>query len=157
MSLFAIADLHLSLGTNKPMDAFPGWNGYVRRLEDNWRRLVADGDTVVVAGDVSWGMSLEQAGADLAFLHSLPGRKILMKGNHDYWWTTRRKMDAYLEEHGLTSVSILHNDAYTVDDSLAVCGTRGWFYDAEADADKRFWPGRWGGLTRPSTRQWRPV
>ena len=90
MSLFAIADLHLSLGTNKPMDAFPGWNGYVRRLEDNWRRLVADGDTVVVAGDVSWGMSLEQAGADLAFLHSLPGRKILMKGNHDYWWTTRR-------------------------------------------------------------------
>ena len=137
MSLFAIADLHLSLGTNKPMDAFPGWNGYVRRLEDNWRRLVADGDTVVVAGDVSWGMSLEQAGADLAFLHSLPGRKILMKGNHDYWWTTRRKMDAYLEEHGLTSVSILHNDAYTVDDSLAVCGTRGWFYDAEADADKK--------------------
>ena len=137
MSLFAIADLHLSLGTNKPMDAFPGWNGYVRRLEDNWRRLVADGDTVVVAGDVSWGMSLEQAGADLAFLHSLPGRKILMKGNHDYWWNTRRKMDAYLEEHGLTSVSILHNDAYTVDDSLAVCGTRGWFYDAEADADKK--------------------
>lgn len=142
MSLFAIADLHLSLGTNKPMDDFPGWNGYVRRLEDNWRRLVTDGDTVVVAGDVSWGMSLEQAGADFAFLHKLPGRKILLKGNHDYWWTTRRKMDAYLEDNGLTSLSILHNDAYAVDGRLAVCGTRAGFTTQRRMRTKRFWPGR---------------
>lgn len=133
MSLFAIADTHLSLGGNKAMDIFPGWDGYVQRLEAQWRALIAPEDTVVIAGDVSWGMSLEQALPDFAFLHALPGRKLLIKGNHDYWWTTRRKMDAFFVEHGLASLQILHNDACAVDGRFAVCGTRGWFTDAEPD------------------------
>ena len=137
MSLFAIADLHLSLGTNKPMDDFPGWSGYVSRLESNWRRLITPQDTVVIAGDITWGMSLEEAKPDFAWIDRLPGHKLLMKGNHDYWWTTRRKMDTFLEACGFSTLSILHNDAYAVDGQLAVCGTRGWFYDAEEDADKK--------------------
>lgn len=136
MALFAIADLHLSLGTNKPMDVFPGWNNYVERLENNWRKLISGDDTVVIAGDISWAMSLEQTIKDFAFLQSLPGRKLLLKGNHDYWWTTRRKMDAFLESNGFDSLGIVHNSAEVAGD-FAVCGTRGWFYDAEADADKK--------------------
>jgi predicted phosphohydrolase len=136
MSLFAIADLHLSLGTNKPMDDFPGWRDYVSRLEQNWRALVAPEDTVVIAGDISWGMTLEQARTDFAFLESLPGKKLLLKGNHDYWWSTRRKMDQFIDEAGFTSLTIIHNTAEAVGE-FAVCGTRGWFYDAEADEDKK--------------------
>ena len=136
MSLFAIADLHLSLGTNKPMDDFPGWRDYVSRLGQNWRALVAPEDTVVIAGDISWGMTLEQARTDFAFLESLPGKKLLLKGNHDYWWSTRRKMDQFIDEAGFTSLTIVHNTAEAVGE-FAVCGTRGWFYDAEADEDKK--------------------
>ena len=93
MALFTIADLHLSLGTDKPMDVFPGWKNYVDRLEANWRRLVSDGDTVVIAGDISWAMKLEDAAADFTFLHALPGEKLILKGNHDYWWSTRKKLE----------------------------------------------------------------
>ena len=136
MALFAIADLHLSLGSDKPMDVFRGWEDYVPRLEENWRSVVGEKDTVVIAGDISWAMSLSEAKTDFAFLHSLPGQKLLLKGNHDYWWTTRRKMDAFLAENGFDDLRIVHNDAVVVDDRYAVCGTRGWFYDAEGDADK---------------------
>lgn len=100
MSLFVIADLHLSLNGEKPMDVFRGWHNYVERLEDNWRRVVQEGDTVVIAGDISWAMKLEDAVQDFQFLHSLPGEKILLKGNHDYWWSTRSKIDQFLAEHG---------------------------------------------------------
>ncbi len=137
MALYAIADLHLSLGTNKPMDDFPGWHGYVDRLKENWISQITDEDVVVIAGDISWGMTLPQALEDFRFLHALPGKKLLLKGNHDYWWDTRRKMDRFLEENKLTSLRIVHNDCYDVGDGRAVCGTRGWFYDAEADADKK--------------------
>ena len=137
MALYAIADLHLSLGCNKPMDVFPGWHGYVERLKENWLNTVSDQDVVVIAGDISWGMSLSQALADFQFLNDLPGRKLLLKGNHDYWWETRRKMDAFFEQHGLTTLTIVHNDCYPLGDGRAVCGTRGWFYDAEADVDKK--------------------
>ena len=137
MALYAIGDLHLSLGTDKPMDDFYGWDHYVERLESNWRRLITEQDTVVIAGDISWGMTMEEAHADFAFLQSLPGQKLLIKGNHDYWWQTRRKMDVYLSENGFSTLRIVHNDAVAVDDRLAVCGTRGWFYDAEGDADKK--------------------
>ena len=85
MAVFTIGDTHLSLGSSKPMDIFSGWDNYVCRLEENWRRLISDEDTVVIAGDVSWGISLEEAKQDFVFLNSLPGKKILMKGNHDYW------------------------------------------------------------------------
>lgn len=137
MALFGIADLHLSLGTDKPMDDFPGWHGYVQRLENNWRASVKDDDIVVIAGDISWGMSLGSALEDFRFLHSLPGRKLLLKGNHDYWWETRRKMDNFFLANDLSSLTIVHNDCVDVGDGRAVCGTRGWFYDAEADVDKK--------------------
>ncbi len=137
MALYAIGDTHLSLSVNKPMTVFPGWEHYVERLEANWRALVAPEDTVVIPGDISWGMSLEQAKADFAFLQSLPGRKLLLKGNHDYWWCTRRKMDAFLTENGFDTLRFVHNDAVPVDDRVAVCGTRGWFFDAEQDADRK--------------------
>ena len=137
MALYGIADLHLSLGTDKPMDDFPGWSGYVDRLRSNWIRLINDDDVVVIAGDISWGMTLQEALLDFRFLNELPGKKLLLKGNHDYWWETRRKMDAFFADHHLDSLIIVHNDSFEIDGGYAVCGTRGWFYDAEADADKK--------------------
>lgn len=130
MALYAIADTHLSLSTDKPMDVFRGWTDYKQRLESHWRALVKPTDTVVIAGDISWGMSLNESLADFRFLHDLPGQKLIFKGNHDYWWTTRRKMDTFLKENGLHTLRIVHNDAVVVGD-IAVCGTRGWFYDEE--------------------------
>lgn len=134
MSLFAIADLHLSLGADKPMDVFPGWEDYVARLEKNWRAIVKESDTVVLAGDISWAMKLEDTDKDFSFIQSLPGKKLILKGNHDYWWTTRKKMDAYLANAGLDTLSIVHNSAVPVE-NMAVCGTRGWFYDAQTEED----------------------
>ena len=131
MSLFAIADTHLSLSADKPMDIFNGWSDYVQRLEKNWRAVVSDGDTVVIPGDVSWAMSLEGAQKDFAFLDSLPGKKILMKGNHDYWWNTARKMENFFKEKGFETLSIVHNSAVSVG-NISVCGTRGWFYEEDA-------------------------
>lgn len=115
------------------MTVFTGWNDYVTRLEKHWRRLVTPQDTVVLAGDISWAMSLDETLKDFRFLHGLPGHKLLLKGNHDYWWCTRRKMDAFFEQNGLTSLTVVHNDAVTVDDRFAVCGSRGWFYDDAED------------------------
>ncbi len=132
MSLFAIADLHLSLGAQKPMDVFTGWEDYVSRLERNWRKVVKPQDTVVVAGAISWGMKLEETARDFAFLDSLPGTKLLLKGNHDYWWGTRRKMEEYFRSSGYDTLQILFNSAVRVG-AFAVCGTRGWFYDDGGD------------------------
>lgn len=136
MSIFAIADTHLSLGTDKPMDIFNGWQDYVTRLESNWRKLVCEKDTVVISGDVSWAMTLETALDDFRFLDSLPGQKLIIKGNHDFWWTTMRKMENWLSENGMTSIRIIHNNAFQAG-SFAVCGSRGWFFDAENDPDNK--------------------
>lgn len=136
MSLFAIADTHLSLGTDKPMDIFKGWSGYVDKLRENWESTVSDSDTVVIAGDISWGMSLEGALDDFRFIDSLPGQKIILKGNHDYWWTTMRKMDTFLNQNDMNTIRFLHNNTITVGD-IAVCGSRGWFFDAEESADNK--------------------
>ena len=135
MSIFAIGDTHLTFSTDKPMDIFRGWTDYVERLEKNWRAVVGEDDTVVIPGDISWAMSLEQAKKDFAFLDSLPGKKLIMKGNHDYWWTTKRKMDTFLSENGFDSLSILHNNAFRVGD-FTLCGSRGWFFDAENSDSK---------------------
>jgi len=136
MSLFVIADLHLSFGTNKPMDVFHGWNNYEKRLEENWRALVTDDDTVVIPGDISWAMKLQECYEDFKFIHNLPGKKLFLKGNHDYWWDTRRKMESFLRENNFDSIDIVFNSAKAVGE-YAVCGTRGWFYDAETDSDKK--------------------
>lgn len=126
VSVWAIADLHLSLSTDKPMDVFgPGWQNYVARLEEAWRRFVALEDTVLIPGDISWGISMEEALADLEFLESLPGTKILSKGNHDYWWGTNKKVEDFLLAHGLTSMKVLKNNGFVVENVL-VAGSRGW-------------------------------
>ncbi|MBQ3417232.1 MAG: metallophosphoesterase [Ruminococcus sp.] len=134
MSLYAIADTHLSLGTDKPMDVFKGWSDYVDRLKENWERLVGEDDTVVVGGDISWAMKLEECYEDFAFLNALPGTKIFLKGNHDYWWQTKKKIEDYLSLNGFDTIRILFNNAYEVGD-IAVCGSRGWYYDKETEQD----------------------
>ena len=136
MSLFAIADLHLSLGEDKPMDIFAGWDNYIERLTSNWKALVTENDTVVIAGDISWAMKLEQTDADYNYREGWRGRKIFLKGNHDYWWGTKSKIDKFLDSNGLSSINILFNNAY-VCDNFAICGTRGWFLENESDADVR--------------------
>ena len=132
--IYTIADLHLSFGTDKPMDIFSGWTNYTERIRNNWQRLVEPDDTVVIAGDISWAMKLNEINKDFEYIQSLNGKKIILKGNHDYWWTTKSKMDKYISDSGFDSVSILHNNYYVVEDT-AICGTRGWFYDAEKDED----------------------
>ena len=128
MALFVLGDTHLSLGASKPMDIFPGWNDYVERLEKNWRKLIKPEDTIVLAGDISWAMRLTDTRKDFEFLQSLPGQKIIMKGNHDYWWSTVNKMNAYLKAEGFDTLHILHNNSYSVE-GYALCGTRGWPFD----------------------------
>lgn len=132
MALFAIGDTHLSLSTQKPMDVFGGaWENYVEKLKVGFESVAAE-DTVVLCGDLSWGMSLEQAKADFAFLDALPGgRKLLLKGNHDYWWTTVSKMEHFFQENGLSTLQILHNNCHLYGDT-ALCGTRGWFFEEDA-------------------------
>lgn len=132
MSLYAIGDLHLSLGTDKPMDIFRGWTDYVGRIEKNWKNLIGDEDTVVLLGDISWAMKLEDAVKDFQFIESLPGKKIILKGNHDYWWNTLTKMNGFLKENSFDSISFLFNNSYRVGD-ISICGTRGWFFDAEKE------------------------
>ena len=131
MALYAIGDTHLSLRSDKPMDVFGGgWEGYVDKLREGFAP-VEDSDTVVLCGDLSWGMSLEEARDDFAFLNSeLPGEKWLLKGNHDYWWTTASKMNAFFAANGFTRLHILHNNCALYGDT-ALCGTRGWFYEED--------------------------
>ena len=136
MALFVLGDTHLSLGGAKPMDVFPGWEGYVEKLEANWRRLVKPEDTVVLAGDISWSMRLADTRKDFAFLNGLPGQKLIMKGNHDYWWSTANKMNAFFAAEGFDTLRLLHNNSYTVD-GYALCGTRGWLFDAGEPHDEK--------------------
>lgn len=135
MALYAIADTHLSLGVDKPMDVFGGWSNYVQRLEENWRTHISAEDTVVIAGDVSWAMHLEDTLADFRFLNALPGRKLIMKGNHDYWWSTKKKMDDFFAQHQLDTLHILFNNAYRCG-GLCVCGTKGWPCDTTPQEDE---------------------
>ena len=122
-----MADLHLSLGTDKPMDDFYGWKDYVHRIEASWNESVGPEDTVVIPGDFSWGIDFEHALPDFKFIDSLPGKKIIMKGNHDYWWSTRTKAEKFFKENGLTTVDILHNNSVLCENT-ALCGTRGWVF-----------------------------
>ena len=138
MALYTIGDLHLSLGSNKSMEVFgTAWEGYVERLQEAFSRL-QDGDVTVLCGDLSWGMSLEESLEDLRFIDALPGRKILLKGNHDYWWNTAAKMKRFFADNGLETLEILHNNCLWYGD-VALCGTRGWFTS---------WTGRSGRTTR---------
>jgi predicted phosphohydrolase len=123
MKVFALADLHLGRAVKKPMDVFgPAWERHTERIDANWRARVGPDDWVLVPGDISWAMKLEDAVPDLRFIHDLPGRKILLKGNHDYWWTSRGKVEAVLPP----SLRLLQNDAIDLGEGVGVVGTRGW-------------------------------
>lgn len=128
MSIYGISDLHLSFGTDKPMDIFRGWNNHTERLFANWNRLVNENDTVVLPGDLSWGLKLEETKKDFEFLKTLKGKKILIKGNHDLWWSTAKKIHTFFENENITDCEILFNNSI-IADGYAIAGTRGWFYD----------------------------
>ncbi len=131
MSLYVMADLHLSLSekTNKPMEVFgQNWANHAERIKKYWNAVVCPDDTVVIPGDISWAMKLEEALDDLKFINELPGTKIISKGNHDFWWSTVGKIDAFFAENDITTIKLLHNNAFKLDECI-VCGTRGWFYD----------------------------
>ena len=135
MAVYAIADLHLSHGVDKPMEKFGSrWTDHPDKIRRRWCALVEPGDTVVLPGDFSWAMNLEEAEEDFRFLASLPGKKLLGKGNHDYWWTSVSKMKASLAEWGISDVDFLHNSAAEAD-GMILCGTRGWFYEEEKGDD----------------------
>ena len=126
MALYAIADLHLPLGIEKPMDIFgKNWENYVERLRENWQKTVSNEDTVVLAGDFSWATYLEESKRDFEFLAGLSGRKIMLKGNHDYWWSTINKMQEFLKENGFSDIEFLQNNSFEYKD-ISICGSRGW-------------------------------
>lgn len=133
MSIYAISDLHLPLGIDKPMNIFgPLWENYVDRIKENWLSCITEDDTVLLCGDFSWATYLQQAVADFDFLHALPGKKILSKGNHDYWWTTAAKLEKFKNELGYDDITFLHNNSVLAD-GVAVCGARGWKSPFEKD------------------------
>lgn len=133
MAIYAISDLHLALSIDKPMDVFGGrWENYMARLQENWCAVVGDDDYVLVPGDISWATYLEQAYEDFSFINALPGKKILSKGNHDYWWTTKSKLEQYISGNGFSSITFMHNNSYSID-GVSICGTRGWNIPGEDD------------------------
>ena len=126
MALYTLADLHLAADVAKPMDIFGGrWQGHTEKIIKNWRALVAPEDTIVLGGDISWGINLAEAKGDFALIDSLPGKKIILKGNHDLWWETASKMHRFLDENGFTTIDFLHNNCFFYE-KTALCGTRGW-------------------------------
>ena len=130
MALYAIGDLHLCLGAPKPMDVFGGaWVGYMDKLKDGLS-VIQPEDTTVLLGDLSWALDLPNAAADFAWINQIPGRKIILKGNHDYWWSTAAKFQKFCAEHGFENMFLLNNNAYEYGD-IAICGTRGWFCEEE--------------------------
>ena len=136
MSLYVIADLHLSFGADKPMDIFGGWQDYQNKIFTEWQKRVKEDDTVVIPGDISWAMSLDGALPDFKFIENLNGKKIILKGNHDYWWNTKSKIEKFFAENDIKSISILHNNSYRYKD-ISICGTRGWINETEKIADKK--------------------
>ena len=140
MALFTIGDLHLPLGVDKPMDIFGHkWENYVERLADNWQSKIGTNDTVVLVGDFSWATYLEQSYKDFEFLNKLNGKKIMVKGNHDYWWSTLNKLQKFLADSGFSDIDFLQNNHFTYED-VALCGTRGWIHpkwDGATDEDNK--------------------
>lgn len=134
MALYAIGDLHLSLGTDKPMDIFGGaWVGYMEKLREGMS-VIKEEDTTVLLGDLSWALGLDSAKEDFAWIDQIPGKKIILKGNHDYWWSTAAKFYKFCQEQGFSNQFILNNNHYEYD-GFAICGTRGWFFEEERSSD----------------------
>ena len=130
MALYAIGDLHLCLGAPKPMDVFGGnWAGYMDKLKEGMS-VITGADTTVLLGDLSWALSLEESAADFAWINEIPGRKIILKGNHDYWWSTAAKFQKFCEANGFENMNLLNNNCFEYE-QWAICGTRGWFFEEE--------------------------
>ncbi len=126
MAIFAISDLHLSFSTNKPMDMFGSmWKNYEEKIKKNWEKVVKDGDFVIIPGDISWAMTLNEAKLDFEYINNLPGKKIIMRGNHDYYYSTKTKIDRFFRENDFNTLFWLQGGTYLVEDKI-VCGTRGW-------------------------------
>lgn len=126
MAIFAISDLHLSFGTDKPMNVFGQvWENYEDKIKINWKSSVNENDIVILPGDLSWGITLKEAKKDFEFINNLPGKKIILKGNHDYYFSTKTKVEKYFKENGFNTISVLHNDAIETNECI-VAGTRGW-------------------------------
>ena len=134
MALYAMGDLHLSFGIkDKPMDVFgAGWQNYMEKIEKNFKNILKEDDMILLAGDLSWATYVDQATEDFNFLESLPGRKIISKGNHDYWWDTISKLNKFKIEKKYVNVEFLHNNFYIYED-YAICGNRGWIYSASEE------------------------
>ncbi len=126
MSIYSIADLHLSFSQNKPMNIFgDNWNGHADKIRENWIKKVNENDYVILSGDFSWATYLEDTKKDFEYLNNLPGKKILLKGNHDYWWTTLTSMRKFIQDNGYHDIDFLYNNSYCIEDKIIV-GTRGW-------------------------------
>lgn len=135
MALYAIGDLHLSFQANKPMDVFGGaWHGYVDKLRQGLS-VIGPEDTTVLLGDLTWSMDLEHAVEDFQFIHEILGRKIILKGNHDYWWSTAKKFYDFCGAQGFSDMWVLNNNCWLFGD-IALCGTRGWFYEEERHGEQ---------------------
>lgn len=133
-TIYAISDLHLSFGVNKPMNVFgKKWDNYEQRIKENWERRVKSDDYVLLPGDLSWGLTLKESRKDFEFINSLPGRKIILKGNHDYYFSTKSKLYNFFKENNFDTIDILHNNSYVIGDYV-VCGTRGWGKTESGDA-----------------------
>lgn len=136
MSIYTIGDLHLSFNENKPMSVFgKKWEDYEQKIEKDWKEKVKKDDIVVLPGDFSWSMYLKDTKADFEYLDKLPGRKILLKGNHDYWWSTLNKMQKYVEENNFKNIDFLYNNSYEVEGNI-IAGTRGWVQSNEQEDKK---------------------
>ncbi len=135
MSIYAISDLHLSFNTNKPMDIF-GWNNYEEKISQDWRKNVKEEDLVLLTGDFSWEMKLENTYKDFQFINNLPGKKLLLKGNHDLWWTTLKRMREFLKEKEFNNIDFIYNNSYEFENYI-IAGTRGWNLVSENIDDKK--------------------
>ena len=136
MSIYAIGDLHLSLNREKPMDIFGGnWKNHEQKIKENWKNTVQDNDLVILPGDFSWEMHLKDMYNDFAYLNELPGKKLLLKGNHDYWWTTLAKMREFLQENKFENIDFVYNNSYLFEDKI-IAGTRGWALNDTENSDK---------------------
>ena len=134
MALYAIGDLHLCLGAPKPMDIFGGaWVGYMDKLKEGMS-VIGPEDTTVLLGDLSWALDLQEANADFSWINEIPGKKIILKGNHDYWWSTSAKFQKFCEENNFSDMHLMNNNHYDYE-SWAICGTRGWFFEEERSSD----------------------
>ncbi len=136
MSIYAIGDLHLSFSENKPMDIFGNsWKNYEEKMKQNWIKKVKEDDLVILPGDFSWAMKLEDTKKDFEYLNNLPGKKILSKGNHDYWWKTIKSMKQFVEECNFTNIEFLSNNAFIYENNIIV-GTRGWAFTESENSQK---------------------